>query len=511
MDINGAEIGTDEWLLKGLVESLTAGWERLEKLGTYREGLPSVVALAQEEVKQAYERVANRSRLNVQELAVSTKTSRLEVLGFRTGSSSSVSGDDEAWRIWKNSNMPLQSRNSFTGTGHLGETFILVEWPQELTEDGLLVDSSGDEMTPIFHVLNGWTCAVRFSALRPGKVEYAIVASYDDFHQREWVTLYGIGWSRRAYRDGERTRPEEGVVSGWTLNDEWEWLEERQVSKAPTKCQVFSHHTESFQGIYEPHLDTVDRINDGILQRVTIALMQAFRQRAVKTGELDAVYPEDHPNAGEEIDYNSIFATGPAAMWLLPGDADIWESSPTDIGPLTEAEKHDIQHFAAVTSTPLYALQPDALEGSAAGAAVARETLVFAVRTLATYAEDAFASAMACAFEMMGDEARSDPASIELIWRPVTQFSLAEAADAALKAKQSGKSDRFVNERIWGMTPQEIKLEEEAVTRAGLFNTGAQVEGAGQQGAQSVGNFQEVPKQIQKPFSQQSALPGGVA
>src|SRR5690606_20613755 len=111
-------------------------------------------------------------------------------------------------------------------------------------------------------------------------------------------------------------------------------------------------------GEYENHTDSIDRITEDILQRLTITAMQAFRQRAITPGDgkpLPENYPADHPTSpGEPINYDEIFKGGPAALWFLPEGAKIWESTATDINGLINAEDKDIEHLAAVTGTPLF-------------------------------------------------------------------------------------------------------------------------------------------------------------
>jgi hypothetical protein len=48
-----------------------------------------------------------------------------------------------------------------------------------------------------------------------------------------------------------------------------------------------------------------------------------------------------------------------------------------DLGPVRQAIRDDVQDLAAVTRTPLFYLTPDAANGSAEGASLAREGLVF--------------------------------------------------------------------------------------------------------------------------------------
>ena len=89
--------------------------------------------------------------------------------------------------------------------------------------------------------------------------------------------------------------------------------------------------------------------------------LQAFRQRAIK-GDL----PE-FDETGKKIDYDSIFSSDPAAMWLLPNGVEMWESSGSDLTPILESVKADVRELAGRTRTPLYYLFPNE-GGSAEGA-----------------------------------------------------------------------------------------------------------------------------------------------
>jgi hypothetical protein len=90
-------------------------------------------------------------------------------------------------------------------------------------------------------------------------------------------------------------------------------------------CRSSSSLNRNGVGEFEPHLDVLDRINHMILQRMVIATMQAFRQRAIKGDTEDM--PDKDPETGEEIDYDDIFAADPGALWRLPKVRDMWESA----------------------------------------------------------------------------------------------------------------------------------------------------------------------------------------
>lgn len=195
--------------------------------------------------------------------------------------------------------------------------------------------------------------------------------------------------------------------------------------------------------------------------RLVIIAMQAFRQRAIE-GSLPTHYPADYPDLtlrGQRIDYNEVFAGGPAALWLLGGDAKIWESNPTDITQLLTAGKDDKRDLAAVTSTPVYLLNPDATNGSAEGAALAREAFSFKVKDRNNRAGASFALEQSLAFQGLGDTLRADAAQVETIWAPVNLESINQRSTAAQAAKQSGVSQAYINRSVWGMTPSEIAQE----------------------------------------------------
>jgi hypothetical protein len=96
-------------------------------------------------------------------------------------------------------------------------------------------------------------------------------------------------------------------------------------------------------GEYEPHTDVLDRINHEILNRMTIATHQAFRQRAIKG--LPKVYDEE---TSQEIDYAGLFTAHPAAVWQLPAvGGDVGVRRQLDLQPILDAVKDDVKHLSA--------------------------------------------------------------------------------------------------------------------------------------------------------------------
>jgi hypothetical protein len=179
--------------------------------------------------------------------------------------------------------------------------------------------------------------------------------------------------------------------------------------------------------------------------------MQAFRQRAIK-GDL----PETDED-GKPIDYGAIFKPGPGALWQLPEDVDLWESSQTDIQPLLTAVKDDIRDLAAVTRTPMAMLLPDSANQSAEGASFAREGLVFKTMDRMKRASYAWNQVMQLALLFAGVGLERD---IEVLWLPADRPSLAERADASSKAGDLPFGTKL--RKIWGFSETEAeRIEQE--------------------------------------------------
>ena len=198
--------------------------------------------------------------------------------------------------------------------------------------------------------------------------------------------------------------------------------------------------------------------------------MQAYRQRGVKGVPLK-------DEQGNDIDYDDIFSADPGALWQLPATAEIWESGTVDLGPLRSAAKDDVTAFAAVTRTPLFYLTPEATNGSAEGASLARESLIFKVGDRLLELGESWEQTMSYAFLFAGDEVRARRPAMEIRWAPPERYSLAERGDAASKAMKGGLSLTAILETVWQKTPQEIEEIKRDLAAESLLNQGAALAG----------------------------------
>lgn len=410
-----------------------------------------------ENARELFEAFQRKSRTNYAQLAVSAVAERLRPVGFRTAVDSDEDGDAEAARIWKLARLTVISAEVHDLMLNLGECFVIVG--VKLNKRGVPVVTAED---PRFMVAE---CA----ADDPYEVRAALKWMHDDVldEDRAYLYLPGEVWVARrknqtfyqAPHGSGRARPPSML---WRP-ESWEWDEERSGTLGHGEMPVVPFVNKDGMGEYEAHIDVLDRINLQILNRLCIAAMQAFRQRAIKG--LD-----DEDEDGEPIDWTGVFTSDPAAIWKLPDNAELWESGIVDLRQILEAVKDDVINFAAVSRTPMYYLNPGGANQSADGAAQQREGLNFKAVDRRDRADGRWPEVMALIFKVMGQPERADLAELETLWDDINRLSLAERADAASKA-QNDIPRRSRLRYIWGFEPQvvarmESEWEEEELARA---------------------------------------------
>jgi len=257
--------------------------------------------------------------------------------------------------------------------------------------------------------------------------------------------------------------------------DNWIYREDLSSDNPLGEVPVVKFENMDGEGEFEPYLDIIDRINHMILQRVIIATTQAFKQRWIK-GDLPT-----HDADGNEVDYNGLFTSSPGSMWIIPEGADIGESTQTDIQGILAAVRADIQDFAAMTRTPMHYLSPEGANGSAEGASLAREGLVFKAEDRMNRVTSSWSKVMSLMFKWIGDKERANLLDLEPIWKPAERYSLAERADANSKLQDVPFRMRMAT--VMQYTPEEIAEMEieragETLTQALLTGgTGANTQG----------------------------------
>ncbi|MGO2188192.1 MAG: hypothetical protein ACTH4Y_08085 [Microbacterium gubbeenense] len=437
--------GTDDWWVARLAKQLGDGLPRMELIRSHRDGDALLPDNAWDRgTRDSYKRFVKRARLHVVETIRDARTDRQRVVGFRTGAEGDENGDELAWSHWMRSKMPFQTRLFFNDIADYGEAFLLT-LPEEA------------ENLPVFVRYNGWNAAVETDPTRPWLTIAGITYGFDAILEQEVVVLYRPGYYRIAVRPAKTpSLAQDG--SPWVMGSDWDWSASSQTPWTTDALLRRAATTDGY-GIYEKHLDHIDRINEITLNALTLIVMQSFRQRGVK-GNLPTHYPEGHPEAGKEINYDELFEAGPAALWMLPVGTDIWESQQTDVRPIFEARKDELQALCSITRTPQDIFAGQSNNQSAMGAETSKEPLKYAVENMNDIVGITIGDSLADAFRITGDQTRGDATQIEVMWKKVNPATLAEKSEAAPKVKQGGASQRWIDENVFEMTPRERRLAE---------------------------------------------------
>ncbi len=451
MPIVTSEPNSPGWWFDRLLKRLADRRPHYDRLETYYEGTAVVPITASRSVRQSYQRLMALAGTNYAELVVEAVRERMSPSGFRTGADDNELGDGEAWRIWQANALDADSGLVHRDSLAMGMSYVIVGPPDDEIGAPLITPEDPREVI------------AETDPRHRRKVRAALKVYADDVEGSDRAYLYLPGFVVRASR-----RTAEGAPMD---TNGWEWDGEAEATGVPAVPVVPFPNKPSTSnrpmGEFEPHLSILDRIGYGILNRLEIAALQAFRQRAVK-GNLPTT-----DAAGSPVDYDDVFSAEPGALWLL-GDAEIWESATTDLGPLRMAHKDDVQDLAAVTRTPLFYLTPESAQGSAEGASLAREGLVFKTTDRLVQAGENWEQVMALAFAYAADEARASRRDMECLWASPERFSLSERYDAAAKAQAAGVPWRTVMADVLQFSPQQIdRMEADRFTDA-LLATPAQ-------------------------------------
>lgn len=411
----------------------------LDLLDDYKRGDPPLGNVA-DGWRAHFQEIARMGRLNVADLVVSAKANRMQLRDFRTAAATDELGDVQARAYMRATGLPLVARDVHETMLTLGDSYAIVtppdkdrSYPLVTAEDPRQVITAHDDAT--------------------GKVLAALKLFRDEWDSTDFAYLYLPGKVLVATKGGVSAITD----ASFRMSRSWEWDDTKTQTVPGGLLPVVRFRNRGGVGEFEPHLDTLDRINDKILDISTIAKVQAFRQRAVKNLPETTTTVDEAGNPVEvDIDYTDAFVAAPGAMWQVPGDVDFWESQPTDLGPIRMAVKDDLEHLAAVTSTPLHTVTPDAASGSAEGASLMREAHVYAVEDRRDRVIPSWAELMSLVFTFAGDTGRADRSQIDALFGPMERYSLSEKMSAATQAKAAGLPQDAIYTDVMQYAPAEV-------------------------------------------------------
>lgn len=491
MPIDVETAGSPGWWMKRMFWMLgnQKRQQRLARLRAYRLGDPPAPSGA-ESAREAYEAFVKKARLNLAELINSSLADRILPVGIQTGVDDDETGDEQAGAMWRRARMDVVSADVHDLVFTYGEAYVIVGGRSART--GAPVVTAED---PRFIVGDP-------DPAEPGFLRAALKVVYDDTTDEDRAYLYLPGqiWvARNTKTQRAASSVQAGTARAPVLHldpNTWEWDQQRSGAVQHGGMPVIRFDNKDGQGEFEPHIDTLDRINHQILQSMVISTMQAFRVRAVKN------LPENDPKTGKPVDYSDLLSLDPGSVWQLPADVDLWESETTDMRPLLEGIKDDLERLAVATKRPMHMLAAGGVNQSAEGAQLQREGLVFVADDRIARLRPAWNQVASIMLLVMDDQARADLAKIWVLFAPPERLSLAERADAASKAA-ADLSLKMRLVKIWQMSPADAERnlsekEDELVLQQQLARAlaaGPQPAGANRAGEQQPGQQQRQPAQ----------------
>lgn len=443
--------GSPFWWMKKLTDRQSKKLERLNALAAWMANNPPLPEGAAG-WEAAYQAFYADTRTNVASLAVTSASNRLTPLGFRTGASNDDNGDVLAAEVWAANQMAV-------------EVVDLIDWMLGLSESYTMVTPPPrGSKYPVITAEDPRQVITAHDPARRMIVRAGMKTLHDPDKNLDVCYIYlpsENGGQAEAYR---ATKPSHRGTSwgpnfrlspkAWTWDDD---LEPMGVSRVP----ITRFENRGGVAEYEPHLSVLRRINRITLQRMQIGEIQAFRQRAIEG--LPDVYPDDYPVpelVGKKIDYEGIFTPGPGSLWKVPAGVKFWESQAIDLRPLLDEERMEYRNASALMGIPVSYFNPDDTNGSAEGASLQRESLLYRVEDRSTILDYGLANTMSLAFEAMGDRQRADVGQIETIWAPFERLSLTERFNAAVQGKAAGLANDTVRRYVLKMTPREMRQAE---------------------------------------------------
>lgn len=390
---------------------------RLDRLDNWYQGnpdLPHVPKAAREAVRQFHE----LAHTNFALLLAESVRERQRVRGIRTAADDDATGDGEVWRLWKQMRMAIVSADIARLKARFGTAYGLTSAPADDEPD-----------IPIVTAEDPRYCIADTDPSRPWIARTGLKLLHDPAEQVTRAYLYRPGRVDVAYKE---TRSKTAARFD---PHTWAWDETRSgifqdINKVtlPDLMPLIPYEALDGMGEFEQHLTLLRRINFTVLQQLTVAVLQAFKQRGIKA-DLPAT-----DASGNSIDYNDIFSADPGALWILPAASEIWESGQVDLSGIANMIRDDVRHLAAVSRTPLPMLDPSGVNQSAEGAQLSHEGMVFKVEDRNSRDGVSHATLMRNSSQWLG----RDITDVDIIWAPPRRASLAERGSALAQASAAG-------------------------------------------------------------------------
>ena len=428
----------DWWLLR-LGRKLRKRQGALDEWWRYYRGRPPLPELPKN-AQQAFVDFQRKSRTNFCQLISNASVHRLLALGV-TGPDGEP--DDRASRWWQQNRIDSRQKLVWRLAMSQSAGYMLVGPHPTRTEDN-------GRPSPLITPEHPSECIVENDP-ETGEPYVGLKAFHNDVdgYGHAVVLFDDVAFS---YRTKERCGPR----LPWGP-DSWEWVgdengEPHDLGMLPlvefARMPDLGEDPEpEFAGV----IDIQDRVNMGILNRMTASRYSAFRQKYV-TGHKFAKKVD--PSTGLTV-VEQPFVPSPSAIWASEGEAaKFGQLDATDLSGFLKEHESDVRDMLILSQTPAYYYAGDLVNISAD--TISALDILHVAKMNEHIA--AFGEGLETVFALAAAQAGvpDDYTEAEVRWANPAHVSLAVKADAATKLKSIGYPLDVVAEEM-GETPARVR------------------------------------------------------
>lgn len=407
----------------------------------------------------AYRDFQKKSRTNFCATVALSSVARLKAIGIADGDGRS---DDQAWAWWKLNRLPARQKQVYRTAMTQSVAYVMVG------------PHPADKRRPLITAEHPREVIVDTDPVT-GERRAAVKAFYDDVTRigKASVFLHGRLVKYETDRRGPGRLP-------WG-KENWTKVDDRQhplgLPVVPFECRpdLDEEPVAEFAGV----LDVQDRINFGVLNRMTAERYTAFRQGWVKGHKFKRV---TDPETGLET-IEQPFVPDPGALWASEGEkTEFGQFAQTDLMGYLRTHEVDIRSLLTLSQTPAYLYAGDLINVSTDTISALDGMHIAKVEEHQDEFGASWGEVDMIAAKVAGVE-RTAPTS-EIRWADPRQLNPAVMADAAVKKRSIGYPLAVVAEDL-GESPARVnRITSEAAADALLATITAPAVPQPVQGAQ---------------------------
>jgi len=430
----------DWWLLR-LGAKLRARREQLDEWWRYYTGDHPLPA-GPKRATDAYRDFQRKARTNFCETVALASVHRLTAIGVADNDGAS---DDTAWSWWQLNRLDAKQKQLYRVALAQSIGYVIVgshprdarrplitpEHPREVIVD---TDPATDERRA---AVKAWHDDIAM-------VGRAVVYLPDGIvkYETEERSAGPLPWTKEAWTRVSEAPHRLGAVP---------------VVPFPCRPDLGEDPVAEFDGV----IDVQDRINFGVLNRMTVGRQSAFRQKYVIGHKFRRV--KDVETGLETVE--QPFTPGPGTVWASEGEnTRFGEFGATDMTGYLREHEIDIRTLLIMSSTPAYYYAGDLINVSTDTVTALDASHIAKVREHHAVFGESWEESLALAARVAGED--RDMSQSEIRWADPRQLNPAVLADEATKKKSIGYPLAVLAEDL-GESPQRVnRITSEAASDA---------------------------------------------